>query len=158
MTSGFAPALLPLKRYAEFGGRSTRTELALFYVLVFALNAGLSFVGDMIGHRADQWLSQLLTLALACPTLALLVRRMHDSGRSGWWLLLGLPALGVALWHAWLKLHDPYAMSPLDDFLALNLAGGICTLVLLILLLWDDEEGPNLYGPNPRYGDAEAAG
>jgi len=158
MASPFAPALAPLKRYAEFGGRSTRTELALFYVLVTALNIGVDFLGGLLGPRVAPYLALLLLLAIACPTLALLVRRLHDSGRSGWWLLAGLPGFGFASWHLWLKLFDPYAMSPLNDFsFPVGLGVALLTTLLFVLLLWNDEEAANRYGPNPRDGEAAAA-
>ncbi|WP_395613333.1 DUF805 domain-containing protein, partial [Allosphingosinicella sp.] len=91
-------SVLPLKRYAEFHGRSTRGELAAFYVLVIITNVVIGYLGVAIGFEAQQWVQSGLSLLLLCPTAALGVRRLHDSGWSGWWLMLGLPATAVGTW------------------------------------------------------------
>ena len=150
--SAFETSWLPLKRYADFRGRSTRSELILFSILVFILNFAASFVGIAISFAAVGWLTVLLMLALATPSLALAARRLHDTGRGGWWLLLGLPNVCFSLWDDYTWFWRPRAVPPdAAAPLALEIASGLCGLALLILLLWNDEEAPNRYGPNPRY-------
>lgn len=78
------------QNYANFKGRASRSAYwwwVLFYVIY---NAVLTTVlGDDIGG--------LLTIALLLPSIAVAVRRMHDIGRSGWWILLPIVNLIFAL-------------------------------------------------------------
>lgn len=75
-------------KYAEFSGRARRSEYwywVLFVFLVFAAaviadNAFGSTVGAGVG-----WITLVLSLLLFLPNLAITVRRLHDTGRSGWW-------------------------------------------------------------------------
>jgi uncharacterized membrane protein YhaH (DUF805 family) len=82
-----------LKKYAVFSGRARRTEFwmyILFYVIIVVV---LSVVEWMIGIPGV--LSGLYTLALIIPSIAVTVRRLHDTGRSGWWWLIGfIPVIG----------------------------------------------------------------
>jgi uncharacterized membrane protein YhaH (DUF805 family) len=90
--------LLALQKYATFSGRSRRREywfFVLFYVIIFV---ALDFVDDLIGLRNARGvgiLSGLFALAMLIPSLAVAVRRLHDIGRTGWWLLIGIvPLIG----------------------------------------------------------------
>jgi uncharacterized membrane protein YhaH (DUF805 family) len=92
--------LKALKNYAGFAGRAQRKEYwfyVLFYVL-FGLAVGL--VEGMLGMRGPEGqsgpLSVIYALAFLIPTIAVAVRRLHDTGRTGWWLLLAfIPLLGA---------------------------------------------------------------
>ena len=92
--------LIALKKYATFAGRAQRAEywyFVLFYILIFM---GLSVVDGITGSFNAEagmgLLGSLLTLALLIPSIAVGVRRLHDTGRSGWWLLIALiPLIGV---------------------------------------------------------------
>jgi uncharacterized membrane protein YhaH (DUF805 family) len=96
-------ALRPLKRYAEFSGRSSRAELWWFVlgvfafwiaamILGFAAVAGIGASGTqpsagLLGAFGITWLILMVAfLALLIPWLAVQVRRLHDIDRSGWWL------------------------------------------------------------------------
>jgi uncharacterized membrane protein YhaH (DUF805 family) len=152
---GFASSVEPLRRYADFSGRSTRTDIAFFYALTILLNLAAFWVMVIAGDRPAFALAPLVVqLALLCPSAALAVRRLHDSGRGGWWALLGLPFVTASLWQSYAMAADPFhmtgqAMVPLMIRLPLTLLG----LAFLVLLFAKDEEGTNLYGPNPRYGE-----
>jgi uncharacterized membrane protein YhaH (DUF805 family) len=83
-----------LKQYAVFSGRARRTEY-WFYQLFNTLFVGALVVvdamtGTMGGKVSLGLLSGLFVLATLLPSLAVLVRRLHDTGRSGWWFLTGL--------------------------------------------------------------------
>lgn len=92
--------LVALKKYATFSGRAQRAEywyFVLFYILFFIV---LSFLDGVMGSFSSEagmgLLGSLLTLALFIPSIAVGVRRLHDTGRSGWWLLLALiPLVGA---------------------------------------------------------------
>jgi uncharacterized membrane protein YhaH (DUF805 family) len=94
-----------LGKYATFSGRAARPEywwwvlatVILFFVLGLIDGA---LVAPMMGFEAfepnaGQPLSVIASLALLVPNLAVAARRLHDTDRSGWWLLLGLiPLIG----------------------------------------------------------------
>jgi uncharacterized membrane protein YhaH (DUF805 family) len=87
------------KRYAEFEGRSRRKEYWMFSLInmLIVLAAELAgFVLLFIGIGVIVFpLLILYSLALLIPSLAVSVRRLHDTGKSGWWLLIGLiPLIG----------------------------------------------------------------
>jgi uncharacterized membrane protein YhaH (DUF805 family) len=78
------------KKYAVLGGRSGRQEywyFVLFHVLVYIL---LSIIAGIIGGRIGGGLLSLYTVAVSLPGLAATVRRLHDTNRSGWWILVSL--------------------------------------------------------------------
>jgi uncharacterized membrane protein YhaH (DUF805 family) len=85
------------KKYATFEGRARRSEYwyyMLFYFLafvVFAIVDGLT--GTLDEEAGIGLLSGLFVLATLIPTIAVLVRRLHDTDRSGWWALLNLVPL-----------------------------------------------------------------
>lgn len=91
--------LVALKKYATFSGRAQRAEywyFILFYILIFV---GLSIIDGIIGAFSAEagigLLSGLYSLAILIPSLAVGARRLHDTGRSGWWLLIGIiPLIG----------------------------------------------------------------
>lgn len=91
-------AIEPLRKYATFSGRSRRKEYWLFVLLVFVVSLILSAIDAAIGTSSSAGtglLSGIFSLAVLIPSLAVLVRRLHDTDRSGWWaLLLLLPIIG----------------------------------------------------------------
>lgn len=124
----------PLRRYADFQGRSRRSEywlFVLFYIVVYAI---LAVIGAVIGGRsadgspggAGMFLPTLFALGVFVPMLAVSVRRLHDTDRSGWWILLGL----------------------------IPLLGG---LVVFIFDVLDGTPGPNKFGPDPKGRGANTA-
>jgi uncharacterized membrane protein YhaH (DUF805 family) len=95
---GFGQAVRTcLGNYAVFAGRARRSEywwFTLFGLLASAAAAVLDVVA--FPYSTVQPLSTLLSLGLLLPSLAVGVRRLHDTGRSGWWMLIGLlPVLGM---------------------------------------------------------------
>lgn len=158
MSSGFAPAWQPFARYADFSGRARRSDLLFFYVLTGALNSLIDWAGLAMGFDYHRWISLAFSLALLCPWAAVAVRRLHDIGRSGWWLLLALPAFALNMWSAVLLLRDGAVFRPTDAIPgAVSLAVAVSLLALIVLLMWKDDEETNIYGPNPRYGGPEEA-
>lgn len=155
---GVFTAFRPLRLYAVFSGRSTRTELILFYVLFALALFAVDFARPLIGDETHFWARWAVLALVACPALALMVRRLHDIGRTGWWTALGLPLLGFSIWEAYVRYGDRLAPSPIDELPVLaRLALAMTGVVLAVLLLWDDEAADNEYGANPRYGPHEVA-
>ena len=129
-------ALLPLRRYADFAGRSRRREywaftlcIILFEVAMFGwiFAAARSADGEMTTAVAVPFVLLMLAgLALLIPSLAVTVRRLHDQNRSGWyWILSFVPIVGA--------------------------------IALLVFMCVEGTRGPNRFGPDPRTGPPPAA-
>ncbi|WP_424767616.1 DUF805 domain-containing protein [Paenibacillus sp. sgz302251] len=82
-----------LKNYVGFQGRARRKEYWMFVLFSFIISLVLTIVEAVTGMPAV--LTGLYSLAILLPSLAVSVRRLHDTGRSGWWLLISLiPLVG----------------------------------------------------------------
>jgi uncharacterized membrane protein YhaH (DUF805 family) len=122
----------PLRRYADFEGRASRSEYWLFTLLLVILAIGfcaamvIVAVADHSPRGSDlppaAWaifgFGALTFIGLFIPALAVTVRRLHDSNNSGFWILIRLVPFG--------------------------------SIVLLIFTLWPGTEGSNQFGPDPR--------
>ena len=105
----------PLRKYADFTGRARRMELWLFWLLLIGIQIVCSILIGLVAGptaavadptdpfavlngpaKALYGVFFLMMLALLIPSLAVSIRRLHDTNRTGWWLLLGLiPFLGA---------------------------------------------------------------
>ena len=83
-----------LKNYAGFTGRATRPEFWWFMLFSFLISLGFSILDSILGlgdpDTGFSPLNSLYGLAVLVPTLAVGARRLHDTGKSGWWQLLWL--------------------------------------------------------------------
>jgi uncharacterized membrane protein YhaH (DUF805 family) len=91
-----------LKQYGVFVGRARQVEFWWFFLINLLITIALAFVDQLTGTLNPEGgyglLSGLYTLGVIFPTLAVSVRRLHDIGRSGWWLLIGLiPVVGTII-------------------------------------------------------------
>lgn len=89
-----------LKNYVGFSGRAQRTELWMFILINFLITLVLAFVDGMLGLYNTEagigMLQGIYSLAVFLPSLAVAVRRLHDIGRTGWWLLIAfIPLVGL---------------------------------------------------------------
>lgn len=86
------------KNYVNFQGRARRKAFWMFVLFNLIAIFALNFIEGAIGLRGEGdygILSGLYSLAVLLPALGLAVRRLHDTGRSGWWILIGLvPLIG----------------------------------------------------------------
>lgn len=86
--------LAVLKNYAQFNGRARRKEFWMFVLFSSLISIVLGAVEWLMGLPTA--LSGLYNLGVLVPSFAVLFRRLHDTGRSGWWvLLLFVPLLGA---------------------------------------------------------------
>jgi uncharacterized membrane protein YhaH (DUF805 family) len=121
-----------LKQYADFSGRSRRTEYWMFVLFNFIFACIAMLIDNVLGITfhfggADGtavpffygYIYVLYTLAVLVPGLAVLVRRLHDVGKSGWMFLIALIPIIGAIW-------------------------------LLVLLCTDSQPGSNKWGFNPK--------
>ena len=86
--------LLPLQRYADFDGRSRRSEYWYFFLANFIIAWVLNFIVGIIPFLG--FVRYLYSLALLVPAIACAVRRMHDVGKPGITLLFAfIPIIGT---------------------------------------------------------------
>ncbi|MFD0316565.1 DUF805 domain-containing protein [Streptomyces flavalbus] len=84
-----------LKKYAEFSGRARRKEYWMFMLIAALIYVVLIVVGLAVGGAEAVWIPGIFGIAMLVPGLAVAVRRLHDIGRTGWWLLVGvIPIVG----------------------------------------------------------------
>ena len=82
-----------LKKYAVFSGRARRKEYWMFFlfniIIAFAIGFVTGFIGAAfgIGTALSNATNLIYNLAIFIPSIAVAIRRMHDIGRSGWWIL-----------------------------------------------------------------------
>jgi uncharacterized membrane protein YhaH (DUF805 family) len=76
-----------LKKYATFDGRARRTEYWMFFLISFIISSICGIIDVYVIQRPNT-LGALYSLAVFLPTLAVGARRLHDIGKSAWWLLL----------------------------------------------------------------------
>ena len=74
-----------LKKYAEFEGRARRKEYWMFILFYFIFTIAAVVLDEILGSEPVIYIVYGLVLIL--PTLAVTVRRLHDTDRSGWWIL-----------------------------------------------------------------------
>jgi uncharacterized membrane protein YhaH (DUF805 family) len=92
--------LTVLKKYAVFGGRARRREYWFFVLFSVIISIVLGIIDGLTGSFNPTvglgLLSGIYSLAILIPSLAVGVRRLHDTGKRGWWLLLALiPLVGA---------------------------------------------------------------
>lgn len=101
-----------LSKFATFSGRATRSEYWWYILAVSLLGAALAVIegaviAPMLGfepfaEEAGQPLRMVAGLILFLPTLAVTVRRLHDTDHSGWWyLLVVIPIIGILVLLYW---------------------------------------------------------
>jgi uncharacterized membrane protein YhaH (DUF805 family) len=90
----------PFRRFADFSGRSRRREYWLFQLLIGMCFVLFWVIGLSSPSNQDTALvlMGLLILVSLVPSLAVQVRRLHDIGKSGWWLFVGIVPIIGGIW------------------------------------------------------------
>ena len=120
-----------LSKYADFTGRSRRSEFWFFALgnIIIMMLLYIPLIGSImasdggdpgVGSFLFTALIGIFALAIIIPSLAVAVRRLHDTGKSGWFYLLNFVPFGG--------------------------------IVLLVFYCQDSEPGANKWGPNPKTG------
>ncbi|VVS94319.1 DUF805 domain-containing protein [Desulfoluna spongiiphila] len=105
-----------LKKYAVFNGRARRKEFWMFALFNALITIGIAFIEGMFGSPG--FLSALYCLAVLLPSIGVSIRRLHDIGKSGWWLLITLvPLIGAIVYLVFLIMDskdegNPYGPNP----------------------------------------------
>lgn len=97
--------MVPLTRYAQFTGRTSRSEFWWFQLFIMIISIPLYLLSFYAGYSGSQGPALVVTglgvvmwLAFVLPSIAATIRRLHDTDRSGWWLLLGfVPFVSLVL-------------------------------------------------------------
>lgn len=138
--------LMPLRRYAEFSGRSRRKEYWMYVLLLLIVSLVIGFLEGALGLTGMVGpygpLSALFLLATFVPSLAVGVRRLHDTNRTGWWMVLPIAPYLVA---ALLLASGNLALAG-----TIGMLGLLGAIVVLVFLVLDGTKGPNRYGPDPK--------
>lgn len=153
-----------LEKYADFSGRAPRAEywwfvLALLVAFIVArIIDSIVGLGHMVFYAYGP-LATLLWLATIVPSIAVGIRRLHDTGRPGWWILLPIVPYCLAIVIGGPAMIAGMATSGGAGMMAgmalaglFMLIGGICAIVLLVFMVLPSMPGDNRYGPNP-YGE-----
>jgi uncharacterized membrane protein YhaH (DUF805 family) len=85
-----------LKNYAVFSGRASRTEYWMFFLfnIIFSFLLGvLEGILSSVTKTDQRVLGNIYSLAVLIPSIAVGCRRMHDTNRSGWWLIVPIVSL-----------------------------------------------------------------
>ncbi|MGZ8158130.1 MAG: DUF805 domain-containing protein [Methylobacter sp.] len=88
-----------LKKYAVFNGRARRKEYWYFFLFNLLVSILFVIIDSVIGTMSEETglglLSGIYSLAVLIPGISVTVRRLHDTGRSGWWIFIALiPVIG----------------------------------------------------------------
>lgn len=93
-----------LKKYTVFSGRARRKEFWMFFLFSAIISIILAVIDEFMGWQFEMggdiigFLSTLYYLAVVVPYLAVIFRRLHDTERSGWWILIAfIPLVGVLI-------------------------------------------------------------
>ncbi|MBM2885409.1 DUF805 domain-containing protein [Chromobacterium phragmitis] len=87
-----------LSKYAVFSGRARRQEYWYFALTNLIISLMLLVIQHRVLGSQSEWLTNIYLLALLLPSLAVSMRRLHDIGRSGWWMwIMFIPVVGVLI-------------------------------------------------------------
>ncbi|NVK00595.1 MAG: DUF805 domain-containing protein [Oceanospirillaceae bacterium] len=129
-----------LKKYDQLSGRATRSEYWGFWLLNLIVGNIALIIDFLLGFQV---VVILVSLCMLVPNITVAVRRLHDTGRSGWWLLLPLaPALFVVA-----PLLSGFESAAVILFFFA--ASAVCTLLLIVWLTLPSQRCENSYGGIP---------
>lgn len=142
--------LTALRKYATFRGRARRKEYWMFVLFNF-FTLVVNFLDRVLGLVIAEdvgVLDTLYSLAVLIPSLAVTVRRLHDTNHRGWWVLAATVLL-------LLTVASGFSSDVAAGVFGLATIGLFLTMLYFLIL--DGEPGTNRYGPNPKQPDREIA-
>jgi uncharacterized membrane protein YhaH (DUF805 family) len=146
-----------MRRYFEFGGRSSRYEFWFFVLFVTIASIVASFIDGLIFGADEESigiLSPIVSLVHLIPGIAVSVRRLHDIDRTGWWILLPFVALVVmaVLFGLVMATADDSTSALSGLGTSMVIVGVVYLAVLIVLIVFyctRGTPGPNRFGPEP---------
>ena len=137
-------------KYATFSGRARRSEYWYFYLFNILVSIVLAFLARI--QPSLVFLTYIYSLAVIIPGLAVAVRRLHDIGKSGWYILVPLfpyLLLVIALTVSFVLGSEPSTTSwIIIGIFALGVLA--LTIMLIVWFCRDSQPGENQWGPNPK--------
>jgi len=138
-----------LKKYFNYYGRASRSEfwyfILFFYAVIFLTIYSLPYIESFTPQKefsAKQDFSNfalifimIFSIAMFFPAVSVTVRRLHDIGQSGYWVLTGLGFIVIG--------KIPFFILPL-----FGLLGGIINLIILVICIKDGDKKDNKFGKN----------
>lgn len=128
------------RKYATFSGRATRKEYWMFVLVNILVSMVLSILFKNI--KELNFIPAIYAIAVFLPTLALVFRRLHDVGKSGWWILIQIiPFIGSIVLTCFLVLDsqtgtNAYGNNPKgDQYVAQSAKGWVALVITLGSLL-----------------------
>ena len=159
------------KKYFDFKGRARRSEYWWFVFFVTIVSSVFNYGGLLV--PALSFIGALCSLVFLIPQLSAMTRRLHDTGRSGWWVLLlavlSIAAIGALAYvlaplaSQMLEVTDSFAQAQMmadamqasptasTVFIFCGIAISLLGLIVFIFTLLDSKWGENKYGPSPKY-------
>jgi len=137
-------------KYVTFSGRASRSEYWYFFLFCILLGLATAVVDMVIFGVANELspVNALTSLALFLPSLAVAVRRLHDTNRSGWWIGGFWPGLlGFAVVIGMIAAANPYAGDAIGGlFAVLGIVFLVYSIALLVFLCQRGNPGQNRFG------------
>lgn len=123
-----------LKQYADFNGRARRTEYWMYLLFNMIFLAVAAVLDNILGLKFNEqvpygYIYLLYSLVVFLPGLGVAVRRLHDVGKSGWFILIGLIPIIGGIWLIILMATDgtpgrnEYGVNPKENFNEINEIG-----------------------------------
>ena len=159
------------RKYFDFKGRARRSEYWWFVLFVMIVSSVFNYGGLLVPFLS--YVGMLCSLLLLIPQFAAMTRRLHDTGRSGWWVailailyvvVLVSMAILVAPYGSQLfettdsmvqaeMMADAYQSNPVVATVMSGSAflGLLLMVITFIFTLLDSKWGENKYGPSPKY-------
>lgn len=181
------------QKYATFSGRASKAEFWKFFLfaivgsIIATIINGIIFGPELVqeftakidgsGNQTQEistskqynggWLGTIFSLIILLPWLAASCRRLHDTGRSGWWMLMPFAVSGIGFGLIFLMSKDvlidassfpegvemPATMPMISSpglFLVIWFLAVISFIVLTVWLASASDPGTNKFGPNPH--------
>ncbi|HEY1631578.1 MAG TPA: DUF805 domain-containing protein [Rhizomicrobium sp.] len=143
-----------LRKFVVWKGRAPRSEYWWFILFGILCNIAATIVDSVLGLKMGTGgggpISALVSLALFLPNLSVTVRRLHDTNRSGFWLLGFYVAIFVCVILLFIGGIQLVGQTP---NLALFIPGALVLLAIsiwyFVLMVIKGTDGPNNYGPDP---------
>jgi uncharacterized membrane protein YhaH (DUF805 family) len=145
-------ATRPLKNYAGFSGRAPRAEFWWFYLLLVVAYLVAMIIDSLVGFTLlgpYGIITALVAIAFLVPYLAVLVRRLHDTERSGWWILLPVVPYAIVGFLSGRMAASPADESAFTMIAIFGLIALVAIIVLIVFLVLPGTKGPNKYGEDP---------
>ncbi|MDE0408861.1 MAG: DUF805 domain-containing protein [Alphaproteobacteria bacterium] len=144
-----------LKKYAQFYGRARRKEFWYFVLFYTLFAVPFSIVDEYL--LGIPILGTIYNLAFLIPFIAVGVRRLHDMGRSGWWMLFYTGLIPSWIVDAVVRFSGDASDETFLVFGISSIVGLVAAIVLIVFMVRKSQPGHNRYGSDPLEDSAPTA-